>query len=79
MADRELLSKSFIKLGILVFLFILSPIVITMGFKALKLYTESPNFLIAYIILFIGFCLLIFSIFLAFRTFKEIGDAFFKK
>ena len=52
--DVNLLGKGLRQLGILIFLLILSPISLTMGFKALKKFTESPQKFIAYGIVFIG-------------------------
>lgn len=76
--DKDLLIKGIIKLGILVFLFILTPIMMTISFKALKAYTEVPKVFIAYILVLISFGLLAFSLVYAFKTFKVIGNAFFK-
>ena len=73
----NLLGKGLKQLGLLIFLFILSPICLTMGFKALKKFTESPEKFIAYGILFIGFSLIIFTILFAFKTFKTLLSAFF--
>lgn len=76
--DKELLVKGLIKLGILLFLLIITPIMITISFKALNKYTESPNTLLAYFLVLISFGLLVFTITYAFKTFKVIGNAFFK-
>ena len=76
--DLKLLGKGLKNLGFLIFLFILSPISLTMGFKAIKKYTESPQIYMAYGILCIGIILIIFTIFFAFRTFKILLNALFK-
>jgi hypothetical protein len=75
--DVNLLGKGLRQLGILIFLLIISPISLTMGFKALKKFTESPQKFIAYGIIFIGISLIIFTIFFAFKTFKNLLNAFF--
>ena len=53
--DTNLLGKGLIRLGILVFLFIASPILLTMGFKAFDRFTESPKIYIAYLLILVGF------------------------
>jgi hypothetical protein len=75
--DLNLLSKGLIRLGVLVFLFIATPIVITMGFKALDKFTEAPKMFFAYAILLVGVALLIFTFYFAFKTFGIIKDAIF--
>ena len=77
--DVNLLGKGIKQLGILVLLFILSPLSLTMGFKALKKFTESPQTFIAYAILLAASLITIFTIFFAFKTFKTIGNALFSK
>ena len=75
--NTNLLGKGLMRLGILVFLFILSPILITMGFKALNKFTETPEIYLAYAIIIIGFGALLFTVYFAFKTFKIIGQAIF--
>ena len=77
--DVNLLGKALKQLGFLVLLFILSPITLTMGFKALKKFSETPKLFIAYIILGFGFLLIFFTIFFAFKVFKNLLNAFFNK
>ena len=66
----DLLGKGLKYLGILVFLFIASPITLTMGFKALKKFENTPKEYISYIILLVAGCLIIFTIYFAFKPFK---------
>ncbi len=75
--DKELLSKGLIRLGILVFLFIASPVTITMGFKAFNKFTEAPKIYFAYLILIAGFALIIYTMYFAFRTFGVLKKAIF--
>lgn len=77
--DVNLLGKGLLRLGILVFLFIASPIIITMGFKALDKFTEAPKSYIAYGIILIGVFTIIFTIYFAFKTFKIISNSLFNK
>jgi hypothetical protein len=73
----NLLGKGLKQLGVLVLLFILSPITLTMGFKALKKFTEAPKIYAAYGILLAGGIITIFTIIFAFRTFKTLLNALF--
>jgi hypothetical protein len=77
--DLNLLSKGLIRLGVLVFLFIATPITITFGFKALDKFTEAPKMYFAYAILLVGLALLIFTIYFAFKTFRIISNSLFNK
>lgn len=73
----NLLGKALKYLGILIFLFIASPIALTMGFKALKKFEDTPNEILSYVILVAAGVLLIFTIFFAFKTFKLLLKAIF--
>lgn len=75
--DVNLLSKGLKYLGILVFLFIASPITLTMGFKALKKFNDTPKEFISFIILIIAALLILFTIYFAFKTFKILLKALF--
>lgn len=75
--DTNLLGKGLIRLGILVFLFIASPITITMGFKAFDKFTEAPNIYLAYLILVAGCVLLFYTLYFAFKTFGILQKAIF--
>ncbi|QTD37711.1 hypothetical protein JL193_16890 [Polaribacter batillariae] len=75
----NLLGKGFKYLAILVFLFIASPIALTMSFKALKKFENTANESLSYIILPIAGILVIFTIYFAFKTFKILLKAIFNK
>ena len=75
--DVNLLGKGLKHLGILVFLFIASPISLTMGFKALKKFENTSNEFVSYIILIVASLLILFTIFFAFKTFKILLKALF--
>ena len=77
--DTDLLSKGIKRLSILLGLLIASPIILNIGFKALKLYTESPKIYLAYAIVFVGVSLILFTVYFAFKTFKTFLDALFHK
>ncbi len=77
--DVNLLGKGLKYLGILIVLFIAAPISLTMGFKALKKFEDTPNAYLSYIILLLAIFLTIFAIYFAFKTFKVIQSALFSK
>ena len=78
MANVNILGSSFKKLGLLVFLFILSPILLTIGFKALSLYEDTNKYWLTIAIICVAALLIIFTVVFGFLTFKAILDAFFK-
>jgi high-affinity Fe2+/Pb2+ permease len=73
----NLLGKGLKYLGVLIFLFIASPIALTIGFKALKKYENSPSEYLSYLLLFAAVILMIFTIYFAFKTFKVLLKAIF--
>lgn len=75
--DINLLGKGLIRLGVLLLLFIASPIIITMGFKAIDKFTEAPKLYLAYLLIAVGCLLLIYTIYFAFKTFKVISNSIF--
>ncbi|MBU3010084.1 hypothetical protein KO506_01545 [Polaribacter vadi] len=77
--DVNLLGKGLKYLGILIFLFIAAPISLTMGFKALKKFENTPNAYLSYLILLLAIVLTFFAIYFAFKTFKTIQRALFNK
>jgi len=64
---------------ILLSLFIISPIVLNLAFKALKRYKETPQNIIAYTLLCIGICLIVYTVYFGLKTFKKLLDIIFKK
>ena len=77
MANTTLLGSGLKKLGLLVILLISSPILLTLGFKALTTYKDTDQFWVSIVILSIAGIMIIFTIFFAFKTFKTLMDAFF--
>ncbi|TXD46521.1 DUF6095 family protein [Polaribacter sp. IC073] len=73
----NLLAKGLKYLGILVFLFIASPISLTMGFKALKKFENTPKEMLSYVIIAAAGILIIFTVFFAFKTFQILLKAIF--
>lgn len=78
MANAKLLGSGLQKLGILLFLLISTPLLLTFGFKALKKYGDTPQEWVAFVLLGLSGILLVFTIFFAFKTFKTLLDGFFK-
>ena len=74
--NTNLLSKALKRLGILVFLFILSPISLNIGFKALNKFTEESIW-IAYLIIGFSSILIILTLIFAYKTFKILLNALF--
>ena len=75
-ASVDTIVKRFlILLGLLIF----SPIVLSFGFKALRIFTESPKNSIAYILLIIGGFLILFTVYYGFKTIKAFLDNLFQK
>ncbi len=75
--DISLLGKGLKYLGFLVLLFIASPITLTIGFKGLKKFDNTPKEFLSYIILIVAGVLMIFTIYFAFKTFKILLKAIF--
>jgi hypothetical protein len=75
--DQDLAAKGFRKLLILVGLLIASPLLLTVSFKALKLYKEGSLFYISIAGLVLSSILIFFTLYFAFKTFKTLLDALF--
>jgi hypothetical protein len=75
--DLNLLGKGLKYLGFLVMLFIASPITLTIGFKALKKFDNTPKEFLSYIILIVAGLLMMFTIHFAFKTFQILLKAIF--
>ena len=73
----NLLGKGLKHLAVLLLLFIASPILLTVGFKALKKLENTPKEMLSYLILGAAAVLIIFTIFFAFKTFKILLNAIF--
>ena len=74
-SSENVVKRFLILLGLLIF----SPIVISFGFKALRIYTESPKNIIAYILLVLGGSLILFTVYFGFKTIKAFLDNLFQK
>tara|TARA_B100000780_G_scaffold238185_1_gene179567 strand:+ start:156 stop:401 length:246 start_codon:yes stop_codon:yes gene_type:complete len=75
--DQDLAAKGFRKLLILVGLLIASPLLLTVSFKALKLYKEGSLYYISIAGVVLSSILIFFTLYFAFKTFKALLDALF--
>jgi len=75
--NKRLLEKGLKYLGVLVLLFIASPIALSLSYKALSIYEEGHQYTIAMIFLILSCLLVIFTVFFALKTFKIILNAIF--
>ena len=75
--NQDLAAKVFRKLLILVGLLIASPLLLTVSFKALKLYKEGSLFYISIAGVVLSSILIFFTLYFAFKTFKTLLDALF--
>lgn len=71
----NVVKKFLILLGLL----ILSPIILSFGFKALRIFTESPKNYIAYVLLVLGIFLILYTVYYGFKTIKTFLDNLFQK
>ena len=78
-SDLNILGKALKNIGILVLLFIASPILFTIAFKAIKIYTEGIEYYLSRIFLMFAASLIVFTIFFGIRTFSLISKAIFDK
>ena len=75
--NQDLAANGFQKLLILLGLLIASPLLLTLSFKALKLYQKGSLFYISILGVILSSLLIIFTLFFAFKTFKTLLDALF--
>ena len=71
----SVIKRFLILLGLLIF----SPIVLSFGFKALRIFTENPKKYIAYILLALGGFLILYTVYFGFKTIKAFLDNLFQK
>ena len=73
------LATALKRLAILILLFIASPVLLTMAFKAIKRYQEGFEYWLSHLFLVSAGLLIIFTIYFAFKTFGTISKAIFQK
>ncbi|MHC9087962.1 DUF6095 family protein [Tenacibaculum sp. IMCC1] len=67
------------KLLVFLGLLIISPLVLSIAFKALRAFKDAPKVFIAYGLLAVGVLLILFTVYYGFKTFKTILDHLFSK
>lgn len=67
------------KLLVFLGLLIVSPLVLSIAFKALRAFKDAPKVFIAYGLLAVGILLILFTVYYGFKTFKTILDYLFSK
>jgi len=77
--NTNLLGKALKKLAVLILLFIASPVLLTMAFKAIKNYEEGIEYWLSVLFLASASFLIIFTIYFDFKTFETISKAIFQK
>jgi len=77
--NQDLAAKGFRKLLILLGLLIASPLLLTISFKAIKIYKESYLFYVCILGIVLSAILTFFTLFFAFKTFKTLIDALFSE
>ena len=77
--NQDLAAKGFRKLLILLGLLIASPLLLTISFKAIKIYKEGYLFYISILGIVLAAILTFFTLFFAFKTFKTLIDALFSE
>ncbi len=75
--NPDLVAKGFKRLLILLALLIISPLLLTISFKALKIYSEGTSYYISILGIVISGMLILYTLYFAFRTFQTLLDALF--
>ena len=71
-------EKPFKRLILLLGLLIISPIILNVAFKALKIYKEEPGIYVAYALVCIGIFLILYTVYFGFMTFRLFLNTLFK-
>ena len=74
-----ILGKGLKQLGLLVFLLIASPILLSMAFKAIRIFKEGIQYAFSIAFLVVAGLLILFTIFFAFKTFRTILSSIFQE
>lgn len=77
--NQDLAAKGFRKLLILLVLLIASPLLLTISFKAIKVYGEGHLYYVSIIGIVLSSMLTFFTLFFAFKTFKTLLEALFSE
>lgn len=72
-------EKVIIKFLILLGLLIISPFVVSIAFKAQRIYTEGIGMYISWVLIALGVSLLLFTVYFGFKTFQSLLKVLFRK
>lgn len=72
-------EKVIIKFLILLGLLIISPFVVSIAFKAQRIYTEGIGMYISWVLIALGIGLLLFTVYFGFKTFQSLLNVLFRK
>ncbi|MEQ6124831.1 DUF6095 family protein [Pseudotenacibaculum sp. MALMAid0570] len=75
--DFNILRKGLKQLGLLLLLFIASPILLSMSFKAIAIFKEGIQYWFSIAFLIVSSLLMLFTVFYAFKTFRTILSSLF--
>ena len=77
--NQDLAAKGFRKLLILLVLLIASPLLLTISFKAIKIYGDGYLYYVSITGIVLSSMLTFFTLFFAFKTFKTLLEALFSE
>lgn len=77
--ERNPYEKPIKKFLILLGLLIVSPLVLSIGFKAQRIYTESIGVYISWALIILGIFLTLFTVYFGFKTFQSLLTVLFRK
>jgi len=77
--NQDLAAKGFRKLLILLVLLIASPLLLTISFKAIKVYGDGYLYYVSITGIVLSSMLTFFTLFFAFKTFKTLLEALFSE
>ncbi|CAM1344674.1 DUF6095 family protein [Tenacibaculum amylolyticum] len=72
-------EKTVKKFLILLLLLIVSPLILSLAFKAQRIYTTYPETIIFYILLALGILLILYTVYFGFKTFQSFLNILFNK
>ncbi|SNR15362.1 DUF6095 family protein [Tenacibaculum jejuense] len=71
-------EKPIKKFLILLSLLVISPVILSLAFRAQRAFTEMPKIIIAYVLLILGILLILYTVYFGFKTFKSLLDTLFE-
>lgn len=78
MSQKNSYEKVIKKFLILLGLLFLSPFILSLGIKAVRIYTKGIGLIISYIALAFGIFLIIYTVYFGFKTFQTLMKTIFR-